>query len=69
MPSLADVVTKNDCAQSRAPPRYQPERGFGCRTVQQSSPGSDNLVGRSEMTVVLQTLLDVADDGVVQVVA
>ena len=39
-----------------------------CRTVQQSSPGSDNLAGRSEMHVVPQMVLKVADDGVVEVV-
>ena len=32
------------------------------RTVQQSSPGSEKLAGRSEMHVVLQAVLQVADD-------
>ena len=38
------------------------------RTVQHSSPGSENIVGCSEMHVVIQMVLKVADDGVVEVV-
>ena len=38
------------------------------RTVQQSSLRSDNLAGRSEMHVVLQTVRKAEDDGVVKVV-
>ena len=38
-------------------------------TVQQSFPGSENLTRRSEMHVVLKTVLEVVDDGVVEIVA
>ena len=38
------------------------------RTVQ-LNPGSENLAGRSEMHLLLQTVLEVADDGVIEVVA
>ena len=37
-------------------------------TVQHRSPDSENIVGRREMHVVLQTVLKVADDGVVDIV-
>ena len=39
------------------------------RALQHSFPGSDNVAGRSEMHVVLQTFFKVADDSVVEVVA
>ena len=39
------------------------------RAVQQSSPGCGSLAGPSKMHIVLQTVLEVADDGVVEVVA
>ena len=41
------------------------QHAFRC-AVQHSSPGSKNLSGRSEMQVVLQTVLEVTGDGVVK---
>ena len=35
------------------------------RAVQQSPPGNEDLAGRSEMHVVLKTVPEVADDGII----
>ena len=82
MPCLANDITENRLNQSWAPPRYRPERGLVAvivrdkafqhafrHTAQQSSPGRENFSGLSEIHAVLQTVLEVADDGFVGEVA